>query len=60
MSIHRIFLLTGRPRTGKTTVIKNLFDELGSELCGGFYTEEITSSNDRIGFRCMSIDGESV
>lgn len=29
-------------------------------MCGGFYTEEITNSDDRIGFRCVSVNGESV
>lgn len=55
-----VFLLTGNPRMGKTTMIKKLINEIGADICGGFYTEEITSSNDRIGFRCVSINGESV
>nr|WP_279538075.1 nucleoside-triphosphatase [Paenibacillus turpanensis] len=56
----KVFLLTGKPRMGKTTMIKKLINEIGSEMCGGFYTEEITNSNDRIGFRCVSVNGESV
>jgi len=57
----KVFLLTGRPRTGKSTLIKKLINTMGSEIFGGFYTEEITnSSDDRIGFRCVSVDGESV
>jgi Predicted nucleotide kinase len=60
-STKKVFLLTGKPRTGKSTLIKKLINELGSETCGGFYTEEITNSiNERIGFRCVSVDGESV
>jgi len=55
-----IFLLTGKPRAGKTTLIKKLIDEVGPEICGGFYTEEIKNETDRIGFRCVSITGESV
>ncbi|WP_283248478.1 nucleoside-triphosphatase [Bacillus sp. FJAT-49711] len=55
-----VFLLTGKPRMGKTTMIKKLINEIGSDICGGFYTEEITNSNSRIGFRCISINGESV
>ena len=55
-----IFLLTGQPRMGKTTMIKKLINEIGADICGGFYTEEITNSNDRIGFRCISINGDSV
>ncbi|WP_313897724.1 nucleoside-triphosphatase [Bacillus litorisediminis] len=56
----RSFLLTGKPRMGKTTIIKKLINEIGPDICGGFYTEEITNSNDRVGFRCVSINGESV
>ena len=60
-SSKRVFLLTGKPRAGKSTLIKKLINEIGSETCGGFYTEEITNSiNERIGFRCVSVDGESV
>lgn len=60
-SSKRVFLLTGKPRVGKSTLIKKLINEIGSETWGGFYTEEITNSiNERIGFRCVSVDGESV
>ncbi|GIP36492.1 nucleoside-triphosphatase [Paenibacillus sp. J2TS4] len=56
-----VFLLTGKPRMGKTTLIKKLINEIGTDICGGFYTEEIINSNDRIGFRCVSVvSGESV
>ncbi|MGX1263035.1 nucleoside-triphosphatase [Rossellomorea marisflavi] len=54
------FLLSGRPRIGKSTLIKQLIDEIGADRCGGFYTEEVTNVDDRIGFRCISLDGESV
>ncbi|WP_411551919.1 nucleoside-triphosphatase [Paenibacillus lautus] len=54
------FLVTGKPRMGKTTMIKKLIHHLGSDLCGGFYTEEITNAGERIGFRCVAVDGESV
>ncbi|MGG3840494.1 hypothetical protein ABEV00_26170 [Paenibacillus thiaminolyticus] len=30
-------------------MIKKLINEIGSDMCGGFYTEEITNSDDRIG-----------
>ena len=55
-----VYLLTGKPRMGKTTMIKKLINEIGLDHCGGFYTEEITKLNDRVGFRCVSINGESV
>ncbi|WP_269431062.1 hypothetical protein [Rossellomorea marisflavi] len=37
-------------------MIKKLIHEIGADRCGGFYTEEVTSVDDRIGFRCV-IDG---
>lgn len=55
-----VFLLTGKPRMGKTTLIKKLINEIGTDICGGFYTEEIINTNDRVGFRCVSLNGESV
>lgn len=54
-----VFLLTGKPRMGKSTAIKKILNRLGPDICGGFYTEEIRDANDRIGFRCVSVDGES-
>ncbi|MFD0712987.1 nucleoside-triphosphatase [Paenibacillus sp. GCM10027626] len=39
--------------------MKNLVKQIASDLCGGFYTEEIRDLNDRIGFKCVSVDGES-
>ena len=48
------------PRIGKTTMIKQLINAIGPDLCGGFYTEEITNSSGRIGFKCVSVCGESV
>ncbi|MCJ7841487.1 nucleoside-triphosphatase [Lederbergia sp. NSJ-179] len=41
-------------------MIKKIINEIGSANCCGFYTEEITNSSDRIGFRCVSVNGESV
>ncbi|PJN56473.1 Nucleoside-triphosphatase THEP1 [Paenibacillus sp. GM2FR] len=60
LNVKTAFLLTGEPRMGKTTMIKELVHHLGPDLCGGFYTEEITNSSDRIGFKCVSVSGESV
>ncbi|MGG4351007.1 nucleoside-triphosphatase [Paenibacillus lautus] len=54
------FLLTGEPRIGKTTMIKQLIHAIGTDFCGGFYTEEITNSSERIGFKCVSVRGDSV
>jgi len=49
-------LLTGKPATGKTTLLKRIVKELPS--CGGFYTEEITEGGQRIGFKIVTLDGK--
>ena len=53
-----ILLITGRPGTGKTTLIRRLADALGNRA-GGFYTEEIRESGSRMGFRLMTLRGRS-
>lgn len=53
------FLLTGKPRVGKSTAIVQLINRIGAEHVGGFYTEEIRSETDRIGFNCVTLDGVS-
>jgi nucleoside-triphosphatase len=52
----QIVLLTGQPRVGKTTIIKQIVAALG-DVCGGFYTEEIRERGKRLGFRLMTING---
>jgi len=52
-------LLTGKPGSGKTTVLARVAEILAGhdhEL-GGFYTEEIRESGRRSGFRLVSFDG---
>jgi len=49
-------LLTGRPRVGKTTIIKDLAVRLPGKV-GGFYTEEIREAGERVGFRLVTLDG---
>jgi nucleoside-triphosphatase len=52
-----VYLLTGSPGTGKTTVIRQAI--AGSEIkAGGFYTEEIRSGGTRQGFRIVTLDGQ--
>ncbi len=52
-----VYLLTGSPGTGKTTVIREA--TAGSEIkAGGFYTEEIKSGGTRQGFRIVTLDGQ--
>lgn len=50
-------LLTGKPRTGKTTLLKRIIKGLKFS-CGGFYTEEIVKDNQRVGFKIKTLDGE--
>jgi nucleoside-triphosphatase len=52
------YLLTGRPGTGKTSIIKQAVAEMKGKA-GGFYTEEIRSRGIREGFRLVTLDGQS-
>jgi nucleoside-triphosphatase len=54
----RVYLLTGRPGTGKTSLIKQATAPLHGKA-GGFYTEEIRSQGVRQGFRLVTLEGES-
>jgi nucleoside-triphosphatase len=51
-------LITGKPRTGKTTLIKRLVENLRYIDAGGFYTEEIIQNNTRTGFKIVTLDGK--
>jgi nucleoside-triphosphatase len=51
------YLLTGRPGTGKTSIIKQVATQM-QVRAGGFYTEEIRSRGVREGFRLVSLNGE--
>jgi nucleoside-triphosphatase len=52
----KTILLTGRPRVGKTTIIKEVVKRLPG-LAGGFYTEEIRERGRRQGFKIVTLDG---
>ena len=52
-----VYLLTGRPGTGKTSLIKQAISGLQIKV-GGFYTEEIRVGGIRCGFRLVTLDGE--
>ena len=53
-----VYLLTGRPGTGKTSLIKQAIAGVKVKA-GGFYTEEIRSQGVRQGFRLVTLDGRS-
>ena len=50
-------MLTGRPGTGKTSLIKQVAARMEGRA-GGFYTEEIRNQGIRQGFRLVTLDGE--
>jgi nucleoside-triphosphatase len=50
-------LITGRPGSGKTTLIKRIVEKL-PEPAGGFYTEEIREHGTRVGFKIVTLDGK--
>lgn len=53
----RALLLTGKPGTGKTALIKEAL--AGTKVkAGGFYTEEIRTGGIRQGFRIVTLDGQ--
>ena len=54
----QVYLLTGRPGTGKTSLIKQAVAGMRGKA-GGFYTEEIRSEGVRQGFRLVTLDGQS-
>lgn len=54
------FLLTGKPRAGKSTAIKRIIQKVGLEYFGGFYTEEIRNLTNRTGFNCVTLNGETI
>jgi nucleoside-triphosphatase len=52
-------LLTGRPGSGKTTLIKRVVTNLAQRV-GGFYTEEMREAGVRVGFKLVTLDGAEV
>ena len=53
----QVYLLTGRPGTGKTSLIKQAVAGMKGKA-GGFYTEEIRSQGIRQGFKLVTLDGQ--
>jgi nucleoside-triphosphatase len=54
--MHRVYLLTGRPGVGKTSLIREALAVSGVRV-GGFYTEEVRSQGTRVGFDIITLDG---
>lgn len=50
-------LLTGRPGSGKTTVIMSAIR--GASGAGGFYTGELREGGERVGFSITTLDGRT-
>jgi len=53
----KTILLTGRPRVGKTTIIKGVVRKLPGQV-GGFWTEEMRERGRRQGFKIVTLDGQ--
>ncbi len=51
-------LLTSLPGLGKTTIIRRV-TQIYRDKCAGFYTEEIREHNTRVGFRLITLSGQS-
>jgi len=56
MTTNRTILLTGRPGSGKTTLIRRVLARLAGSA-GGFYTQEIREAGRRTGFEIITLDG---
>ena len=54
--MQRVYLLTGRPGTWKTSLVRQAVAEFKGRA-GGFYTEEIRSRGTRLGFKLVTLDG---
>ncbi|MEO0093477.1 MAG: NTPase [candidate division WOR-3 bacterium] len=51
-------LLFGKPKSGKTTLVKKVLAELPKNSYGGFWTEEIKEQEERVGFKVVTTEGE--
>ena len=57
MPTRSVFLITGPPGSGKTTLIRQVISMLRLNA-GGFYTEEIRQDGKRQGFQIVTLNGE--
>jgi len=53
----KVLLLSGKPGTGKTSLIKEALDRARIRA-GGFYTQETRSGGVRQGFKIVTLDGK--
>jgi nucleoside-triphosphatase len=54
----KVILLTGEPGVGKTTLMRRVIGMIGHPA-GGFYTREIRSGKQRVGFEIVTLDGKT-
>jgi nucleoside-triphosphatase len=54
--VKTVYLLTGSPGSGKTSLIKQCLAGIPARA-GGFYTEEIRERGTRLGFKLVTLDG---
>jgi nucleoside-triphosphatase len=52
-------LITGRPGSGKTTLVRHLAERLSDLEPTGFYTREIREQGVRVGFELVGLNGDS-
>ena len=50
-------LLTGKPGVGKSTLLKNIINQISDPMCG-FFTSEIRENNRRTGFSITTLSGQ--
>ena len=50
-------LITGAPGCGKTTALRRAAEQLANLRPGGFYTEEMRTGGERVGFRLVAFGG---
>ena len=57
---HKIILLTGEPRSGKSTIFSELFQEsIGNKNIFSVLSQEIKENDERVGFGVITTDMES-
>lgn len=56
--MNKKILLTGMPRSGKTTILKNILKDVPNKT--GFLTEEIKEDGERTGFKIVASNGKEV